>query len=368
MAQQESEMNTMVQKMDGQNYAPEGAAVRVCGPGEFPVGVIGLDHGHIFGMCNGLSEAGADIALVWDLDPAKIEDFCKRYPQAKAARCEAEVLEDPRIKLIASAGIPDVRGTVGVAALEHGKDYFVDKPPMTTRAQVQSARDAVRRTGGKFGVYYSERLHVESAEKANELVKQGAIGRVVQVMGWGPHRISAPTRPGWFFDRARYGGILVDIGSHQIEQILTYAGTSDGQVVSSRIANYNHKEYPLYEDFGDATLTLDNGAVGYFRVDWFTPNGLRSWGDGRTVILGTDGYIELRKYLNVGEEKEGNHLFLVNHEGEQHLRVTGTYGYPFFGRFIRDCLDRTETAMGQAHAFRAIELAIEAQERAVQVE
>ena len=216
-------------------------------------------------------------------------------------------------------------------------------------------------------VYYSERLHVECAVYAGELIEQGAIGRVIQVIGLGPHRLSAPSRPAWFFEREKYGGILCDIGSHQIEQFLFYSGAKDARVVRSQVANYNHPAYPELEDFGDAMLVADNGATNYFRVDWFTPDGLSTWGDGRTVILGTDGYIELRKYVNVAAQKTDNHLFLVNQDGEQHFELAGKVGYPFFGRLIRDCLDRTETAMTQAHAFKAAELCLLAQKQAERI-
>ena len=354
----------MQKKADGQNYAPKGKAAPVVAPGQFPVGVIGLDHGHIYGQCNGLSEAGAEIRLVFDPDPAKVAAFQKVFPYVKVARSEAEVLESD-VKLIATASIPDHRGEVSIAALQHGKHAFADKPPVITRDQLQRARLAVAESGCKFGVYYSERLHVEAAVYAEQLIREGAIGRVVQVMGAGPHRANVATRPDWFFDKKRYGGILVDIGCHQIEQILFFAGSSDGKIQSSRIANYNHPDYPNFEDFGDATLVCDNGAAGYFRVDWFTPKGLGAWGDGRTTILGTDGYIELRKYIDVARDPEGDHVYLVNHEGERHIRASGECGFPFFGRFIKDCLEGTETSMTEAHAFRAIELAIDAQEKAI---
>jgi predicted dehydrogenase len=229
---------------------------------------------------------------------------------------------------------------------------------------LEKAREAVARTGRKYGVYYSERIHVEAAVCAGDLIESGAIGRVIQVMGWGPHRASPGSRPEWFFDRGKYGGILVDIGCHQIEQILAYAGAKDAQILYSRVENFNYPSRPLFEDFGEVGLVCDNGASGYFRVDWFTPDGLGSWGDGRTIVLGTDGYIEIRKYINVAADLEGDHVFLVNHRGERHIKAAGTCGFPFFGRFIRDCLDRTETAMTQDHAFRVIELAIEAQEQA----
>ncbi|MDR0452596.1 MAG: Gfo/Idh/MocA family oxidoreductase [Treponema sp.] len=355
----------MQEKADGQNYAPQGRAEPVCGPGEFPVGVIGLDHGHIYGMCNGLSEAGADIALVWDPDPARVELFRKSFPSAKAAASKAHILEDASVKLIASAAIPADRCRIGIEAMDYGKDYFADKPPLVSREQLEQARSCVSCTGRKFNVYYSERLHVEAAVCAENLLAQGAIGKVAHVMGLGPHRLGAPSRPEWFWDRARYGGILVDIGCHQIEQILVYAGAETAKIISAGVANYHNKNHPDFEDFGCASLVCDNGVLGYFRVDWFTPDGLGAWGDGRVFIVGTDGYIEIRKYIDPASDREGDHLILVNREGEQHIKAAGTCGFPFFGNFIRDCLGRAQTAMTQEHVFTVMELAISAQEHAL---
>ena len=355
-------------KANGQNYAPKGTTHAVCAEGEFPVGIIGLDHGHIYGMCNGLQEAGATLSKVYDPDPEKMILFQRTFPQVSIAKDEKEILEDESIKLVASASIPVDRGPLGIKTMRHGKDYFTDKPPFTTVGQVGQARKAVKETGHIYGVYYSERLHVEAATYATELLQQGAVGRVVQVMGWGPHRASIASRPSWFFDKKSYGGILVDIGCHQIEQFLSFSGAKDARVISSRTANYHYKQYPLFSDFGDATLVADNGCANYFRVDWLTPDGLGTWGDGRTIILGTDGYIELRKYIDIARDSEGDHVYLVNHEGEHHTCVAGKMGFPFFGRFIRDCLDRTETAISQEIVFRAIELAIEAEEKAIRIE
>ena len=115
------------------------------------------------------------------------------------------------------------------------------------------------------------------------------------------------------------------------------------------------------EDFGEISLTGDNGASFYSRVDWYTPDGLRAWGDGRTFILGTEGSIELRKYLDVAREAPASKLFLVNAQGEQEIDCLGQTGFPFFGRFILDCMHRTEEAMTQAHAFKAAELSMAAQ-------
>ena len=358
----------MTDKKDGMNYAPEGKPSPVVKPGEFVFSVVGISHGHIYGMCNGLTEAGGVLKSFYDPNPRFMEDFAKYCPQAKPARSEAEILDDREVMLVASADIPNLRGPLGVRVMLAGKDYFTDKCPFTTLEQLEDAKKTAAKTGRKFMVYYSERIHTESGVFAGGLVKQGAIGRVIQVIGLGPHRLNAPSRPDWFFKKEQYGGIICDIGSHNMEQILFYTGAKDAKVVSSQIANYNHPDYPELDDFGDVQLVTDTNAAAYFRVDWFTPDGLQTWGDGRVFLLGTEGYIEMRKFINVGiPGSGGSHVFLVNGKEERYFNVEGKVGYPFFGQLILDSLNRTENAMTQDHAFKAAELALIAQRDAVKI-
>jgi predicted dehydrogenase len=353
--------------LTGHDYAPKGQPKPVCKPGEFIFAAVALDHGHIYGQCNGLIEAGGELRWVFDPDPGKVEAFHKKFPKVQIARSLAEVLDDPAVRLVAAAAVPSERAALGINVMRAGKNYFTDKAPFTELAQLSKARAVVAETGCKYMVYYSERLHVECAVFAGDLIQQGAIGRVISVLGLGPHRLSASARPPWFFERAKYGGILCDIGSHQIEQFLFFAGASDATVMSARVANYAHKEHPELEDFGDATLLADNGASSYFRVDWFTPDGLRTWGDGRTFILGTEGYIEMRKYCDVTRDAQGDHQFLVNGAKETHFELSGKVGFPFFGELILDCLNGTEEAMTQEHAFKAAELCLKAQAAAQRI-
>ena len=357
----------MDKKASGMDYAPEGKVQPVVGKGEFRVGVIGLDHGHIYGMCKGLREAGAEIFRVYDPDSGKIEAFRKIFPEAEAALSSDEIYSDPGLSLIASASVASERAGIGMKALDAGKDFFSDKPPFVKQAQVDAARRKVKETGRKWFVYYSERLHVEAAVYAERLINEGAIGDVVEIRGWGPHRIGLAERPAWFYEKEKYGGILTDIGSHQLEQILTYAHCTDARLISSRVGNLRHKEHPGLEDFGDATFITDNGIPCYVNVDWFTPDGLGTWGDGRMLIIGTKGYIELRKYIDVAAENTPDHVILVDDKAEHHYRVNGKVGFPFFGAMILDCINRTENAISQEHVFRAIELAIEAEEKAIRI-
>lgn len=350
---------------DGMNYAPSGKSKPVCKPGDFLFSVIGLDHGHIYGMTNGLLEAGGQINYVFDPDEKKVAEFLKKYPHAIAVKDERYVLDDTKSLMVAGACIPGDRCALGLRVMSSGKHYFTDKAPLTTLEQLDAAKQKVIETGKKYMVYYSERLHVEGAVFAGQLIDDGAIGKVVQVIGLGPHRIDIPKRPDWFFIKERYGGILCDIGSHQIEQYLYYAKEDDAEVVSSQIGNFNNPKYPELNDFGDAHLRGKNGTTNYFRVDWFTPNALKTWGDGRTIILGTNGYIEIRKYTDIGIRNGGDNVYLVNDRIEKRYKVGGKVGFPFFGQLITDVLNGTDKAMTQEHAFKAAELSIKAQNQAV---
>jgi len=352
---------THMQKYDGMLYAPQGKPRPVVTAGEFSIAAVHLDHGHIYGQCNGLTEAGAQLRWVYDPDPAKVAKFVAQFPSARVARNLDEILDDPEIRLVAAAAVPSARGPLGCQVMRAGKDYFTDKCPFTTLTQLEEARAVCAQTGRKYAVYYSERLHVESAVAAGDLIKAGAIGRVIQVLGLGPHRLSKSSRPEWFFQHAHYGGILCDIGSHQFEQYLFFSGATDATVTAAAVGNFANPDRPELEDFGEASLVGNNGTSHYVRVDWFTPDGLRTWGDGRTIILGTEGYIELRKYLDVARDKAGDHVFLVDGKSERHLTVAGQVGFPYFGQLILDCLARTELAMTQEHAFKAAELSLRAQ-------
>lgn len=355
-----------MQKADGMNYAPvsQGKVRVVCQPDEFPFGVIGLDHGHIFAMCNGLMEAGGKLDCVYDPDPQKVKDFIARYPGTRVAESEEAVLHQEDLKLIVSAIRPDRRCDLGIKAMQLGKDYFCDKPGMLKKEEVDAAEACCKETGRKYVIYYGERIHVEGSVYAQELIEEGKIGRVLQVTILAPHRLNPSTRPGWFWEKEKSGGIITDIGSHQIEQFMTYAGAEQVEVLESCVTNYANPEHPEFQDMGQGILRADNGATCYFRVDWFTPAGLNAWGDGRVFIIGTKGTIEIRKYVNVAESTDGDNVYFVDAEGEHKCVATGKTGFVFFGEFILDCLNRTENAIKQDHVFRAMRVTLEAQEKA----
>jgi predicted dehydrogenase len=324
--------------------------------------VIGANHNHIGGQISSTIRGGGEFVSYYIREPDLRAAFIKRYPNVKAVSDERAILEDPTIQLVLSASIPDERAPLGVRVMQHGKDFMSDKPGITSMAQLAEARRVQAETKRIFSILFSERLEVPAAVKAGDLIKAGAIGTVIQTVGLGPHRVTPASRPEWFWDAARYGGILCDIGSHQFDQFLFYTSSTSGEIVASQVRNVRHPEHPKFQDFGDVMLR-GNGGTGYVRMDWFTPDGLPTWGDGRLTILGTDGYIELRKYVDIAGRPGGNHLFLVDQKGVNYVDCKGIET-PYGRQLVDDVLNRTETAVPQRHTFLASELSIRAQDQA----
>jgi predicted dehydrogenase len=324
--------------------------------------VIGLDHAHILGITAAVVRGGGQLVAFYSELPKEISGFQKLYPNARLAKSEDEILNDPSIQLVASASIPNLRAPLGIRVMKHGKDFLSDKPGATTLEQLAEVRKVSAETGRMFAILYSERLEVPAAVQAGYLVKEGAIGKVVQTVNIAPHQVNAPSRPDWFWDPAQYGGILCDIGSHQAEQFVYYTGSTAAEVTASQIANVNHPTHPGFQDFGDMMLH-GNGGAGYVRVDWFTPNGLGVWGDGRLFILGIEGYIELRKYIDVAGRPGANHLFIVDRKQTRYMDCSKGE-LPFGPQFVADIVNRTHIAQDQDQALLAAELVLKAQKNA----
>jgi predicted dehydrogenase len=316
-------------------------------------------------MVDAVIRGGGELASVYVKEPELLAEFTRRYPTATVAREEREVLEDPAVALVLSSIVPVQRAPLGIRVMRHGKDFLVDKPGITTLEQLAEVRRVQAETKRIYSIVYSERLENQATVKAGELVRAGAIGQVIQTIGLGPHRIHPPDRPAWFWDRSQFGGIICDIGSHQFDQFLFFTGSTSASIVASQVSNVRHPDHPAFEDFGDVTVRGDKG-LGYFRVDWFTPVGLPTWGDGRLTILGTDGYLEIRKYVDLAGREGGSHLFVVDQKGVRYVDANDVE-LPFGRQLVDDVLNRTETAMSQSHCFLATELALRAQSQAMTV-
>jgi predicted dehydrogenase len=325
------------------------------GQGRMKFAVLGANHDHIFRMVATIRAGGGELALVHVPDPDPIHGtrFLKENPDVPRARDEREVLEAKDISLVVTAAIPVDRVPIGLRVMKAGKDFVTDKGAFTTLESVAEARRVQAETKRIFSISYNERLLEPATIRAAELVKSGAIGRVVHTTGYGPHGMfgHGPREP-WFWTRAARGGILCDIATHQADQFLHFTGSTRAEVVDAEVANRQVPEYPEFEDFGTVLWRGDRG-TGFAQVDYS-----REASPGmRLMVIGTQGTIEVFKGRGM--------VVIADAKGRREETVPRDFVPPYGRQLVDDVLNRTETAMTQAHAFLASELAVRAQVHAL---
>jgi predicted dehydrogenase len=329
----------------------------------FKLGVIGIDHGHIFGMLGQMKAQGCTCDAYWTDGPAVTEaKFNETFPEVAKVTDRRRILDDPAILMILISAVPADRAALAIEAMEAGKDVMVDKPGCTTLEQLAAIRECQARTGRIWSVNFSERFEVPAVTKAEELVFGGAIGRVVQTVGLGPHKQNLKTRPQWYFERDRFGGILTDIGSHQIDQFLHFTGSETAEIMHAHVENTTMPDHPGFQDFGEMVLKSPQGH-GYVRVDWFTPAGCPPGATGGFSSREPRATSSCASTPSIGRPHVTNTLYLVN-ATENAMIDCNDAGLPYFPRLVADVEDRTETAAGQGHTFTVMDLAIRAQMKA----
>jgi predicted dehydrogenase len=322
---------------------------------------IGLDHRHVYDMTAGLREAGA-VCAGYDpvtSDRRVLAGFRERFPEVPAMTRD-RLLDDPSIDFIVLSAIPCDRADLAIAAMRRGKDVMSDKPGVTTLAQLDAVRAAVRETGRLWSICLG-RVASPSFQAALRVVRSGELGRLVQVVSLAPHRLNRALRPPWFFDRRAYGGIIVDIGAHAIDQFLALTGAAEAEIESSTIGVFG-TEPEGFEDFAEFTLRTPS-VRGYCRVDWFTPDGLPTWGDGRMFLIGTDGTLELRKNLDIAGRPGTDHMFVAGKNATRHVDG-GATPVTYFRDFVAAVRTGDHAAFAGDPVFTVCRMALEAQARA----
>ena len=202
-------------------------------------------------------------------------DFRKRFPDVKIVTGEEDILNDSSIQLVLSSKIASQHAALGVKVMKAGKDYLSDKPAsLPSNSLPRCARPSPRRSGSTASCTVSgsrSRLQWQpenwsSREPSDDLLQTINIAPHQVVQGAGGVAGGSGGRPDWFWEPELYGGILTDIGSHQVDQFLFYTGSTEAEIVESQVANVAHPERPRFQDFGDMVLRGNRG-LGYVRLD-----------------------------------------------------------------------------------------------------
>jgi predicted dehydrogenase len=312
--------------------------------------VVGTDHLHVVELASGLHDVGAELVAIVSTEDRIGSWLAGQYEGARTVAALDEALDG--VDVVVTAAVPAERAAIGERAMRAGKNVLADKPGATTPEQLARLRTAHADTGCEYLVLFSERLTNAAMERAEAIVTSGRIGRVVHTVGLGPHTLSIDRRPAWFFDPDRYGGILVDIGSHQIDQFLAFTGAKAETVEVLAATVRAHAEHPGVEVLGELALAAED-ASGYARVDYLTPAGLApAWGDVRLTVVGTEGFLEVRHIDQT--------VFVVDSDGRELIGCAGQRS-DWGRRYLDGAL------LGQDHVFAVSELALAAQRAARRV-
>jgi predicted dehydrogenase len=323
---------------------------------------IGLDHRHVYDLTAGLLAAGAECAGHDPVttDPRVLAGFRKRFPDVPTVDRE-RLLDDPSIDFIVLSAVPSDRAGIAIEAMRRGKHVMTDKPGVTTGDHLVAIEDTVRTTGCIWSVVVG-RLTSPAVQQALLVARSGELGRLVSLTSMAPHRLNQALRPAWFFEKPAYGGIVNDIGIHSIDQFMAFAGTGSPKIAACTIGRFGTQP-PGFEDFAEITLR-GGGMTGTMRLDWFTPDGLADWGDGRLFLVGTEGTLELRKNLDLLGRPGGDHMFVTNRK-ETRYQDCGDLPVTYYDNFLADVREgRTSgesRVMENGRVFEACRMALQCQ-------
>lgn len=326
------------------------------------VGVVGLDHDHGLMLAGRLRLAGARIvAYAADGSRSRAALTAMALPGRVQARTAEAISEADDIDLVVTAAIPSARADIAVRALRAGKHVLTDKPGVTTADDLAAIDDAVTASGRRWWVLFGERFENRAVRQACARARLGDIGRVVSVLGLGPHRMGAAGRPAWFWDPAATGGILVDIGSHQVDQFLAATGADPDavEVVTAAVGNVASPAHPHMQDIGMMVLRAGS-AIGTHRVDFLSPAGLHTWGDGRLMLVGLEGTLEVRTNVDVAGRRGREHLIVTDRRGVRRIDVSAT-PVDWAARLLADVRDGSDTLLDHRHTLAVSRITLRAQ-------
>jgi predicted dehydrogenase len=346
------------------------------------IALVGADHNHLYEIIDRLVKAGAE-AVAHTAEGSFVEHYAG-WQAGSQERSYDDILADDTIDIIVTAAIPNRRASIALAAIEAGKHVISDKPGLTSMEQLDAVRAAVAdRPGRPWTVLFTERFENRAINEAVRLAQSGAVGTVVHVVGAGPHTMWAKRRPDWFWDPEATGGILVDIGSHQVDQFLSITGATaaDVSIVTSMVGNVASPDHPAMQDIGSMTLACRplgpprpglgepsrspeararGTMVGDHRLDYLTARGLGTWGDCRLTIVGTEGTIEARANIDVAGAEGAEHLIVVDGDGTRRVDISGVV-VDWAELALADVADGGERLMTQQHPIDVTDVCLRAQ-------
>ena len=167
----------------------------------------------------------------------KLHGIVARKPEVReliASECDCqtyatvdEMLADPDVELVIVATPHEGHAPISIAALEAGKHVVTDKPMCLTLDEYDAMVAAQAKSGTLLTVFHNARLSGDYLT-LRSIIDSGRLGELRWLeVNWNRHGLSK--RSAWRNDANAYGGRLIDLGVHLIDQVL--------QVFPERVAS-----------------------------------------------------------------------------------------------------------------------------------
>jgi len=162
---------------------------------------------------------------------------------------------------------------VALDAIEKGINILIEKPIADTIENADEVIKAARENRVKLMVGHVERFN-PAIIKLKELIDNGLLGNVVSI---------SAKRVGPYNPRIRDVGIIVDLGTHDID-IMSYLYGEKIKEVYASAGTVVHS----HEDHAIITLNFHNGGSGVIDTNWLTPHKVRN-----LTVIGSKGIAEV---------------------------------------------------------------------------
>ena len=290
---------------------------------EIKIAMAGLAHGHgIAFLDSALKFDGVSVVGFYDDEnPLSAQEASKTF-NAPVYNDLDELLQKSGANTLLTAAINSSKADIIVKAVEAGLHIISDKPLVTKMDDLNRITDALEKNKNvKLYLMLSERYSPVLVTTKN-LIDAGEIGQVVNIINMRPHRLRPQGRPAWMFDSKQYGGILNDIGVHDIDIAVWLSGCEVDKILAASVSNKRFNEFDDFDDNGEAMLRLKNGCIVFILESWLTPEKYPHHGEMKFIVHGTKGQITVdpqNKKVTIYSDSKKQHNVKVKNPAETYV-------------------------------------------------
>ncbi len=266
-----------------------------------------------------LSMAGVEVVALAEPDLQRRGEASRRVPGAPSYASYEHLLKLPDVEAVFICVPTALHAEVALAALEHGKHIYLEKPLATNLDEARSVLTAWRRAGvvGMIGFNYRFNPLFQTVRRH---IQSGRLGTLIGIRS--VFSTAARPLPLWKQTRQSGGGVLLDLAAHHVDLVHLFFGQEVRQIYAELRSHHSEDDSAALE------LRLADGLL----VQSFFS--LCAVEEDRFEIYGQAGKLAVDRYRSLDVEiiEAGREFSLLNRVGRG-LRALSRGPYLFKKHF-----------------------------------